>query len=73
MYEGPVRFELEFEESKNDADVISELDRIFGDIKEKGFPEFKAKNEDGKDIFAAYEEVKNGIFVYSFKHYFILD
>ena len=62
MYEGNVKFDLKFEESKNDADVISELDEVFKDIKEKAIPEFKAKNEEGKDIFAAYEEVKNGIF-----------
>lgn len=62
LYDGPVRFELEFEESKNDADVINELDRIFSDIKEKNIPEFNVKNNDGKDIFDSYEEVKNGIF-----------
>lgn len=62
LYDGPVKFELVFEETKNDADVISELDGIFSDIREKKIPEFNAKNDDGKDIFAAYEEVKNGIF-----------
>lgn len=62
LYDGPVKFELFFEESKNDADVISELDGIFADIRKKNIPEFGAKNEEGKDIFAAYEEVKNGIF-----------
>ncbi len=62
LYNGPVKFGLVFEESKNDADVISELDGIFKDIKRKEIPEFKAKNSEGKDIFAAYEEVKNGIF-----------
>lgn len=62
LYNGPVKFGLVFEESKNDADVISELDGIFKNIKRKAIPEFKAKNSEGKDIFAAYEEVKNGIF-----------
>lgn len=62
LYKGPVKFELEFEESKNDSDVISELDRIFEEIKEKNLPEFSAQNEEGKDIYAAYEEAKNGIF-----------
>lgn len=62
LYEGPVSFQLVFEESKNDADVISELDGIFDDIRQKNIPEFDAKNEEGKDIYTAYEEVKNGIF-----------
>lgn len=62
LYKGPVKFKLTFQESKNDADIISELDRIFNDIRRKNIPEFNAKNKDGKDIFAAYEEVKNGIF-----------
>lgn len=62
LYKGPVKFELEFEESKNDSDVIGELDRIFEEIKEKDLPQFNVKNEEGKDIYAAYEEAKNGIF-----------
>lgn len=62
LYDGPVSFQLVFEESKNDADVISELDGIFDDIRQKNIPEFNAKNEEGKDIYTAYEEVKNGIF-----------
>ena len=62
LYKGEVSFSLKFEESKNDSDVISELDGIFHDIKEKNIPEFNAKNKEGKDIFDAYEEVKNGIF-----------
>lgn len=62
LYKGRVKFKLTFEESKNDADIISELDRIFNDIRQKNIPEFNGKNKDGKDIFAAYEEVKNGIF-----------
>lgn len=62
LYDGPVRFQLVFEESKNDADIISELDGIFEDIRQKNIPEFNNKNEEGKDIFTAYEEVKNGIF-----------
>jgi len=62
LYSGPVKFVLEFEESKNDADVINELDSVFKDIKEKNIPEFNTHNNEGKDIFDAYEEVKNGIF-----------
>ncbi len=62
LYKGNVRFKLLFEESKNDADVMKELDKIFNDIKQKNIPEFQAENEEGKDIFDAYEEVKNGIF-----------
>lgn len=62
LYKGPVKFELDFEQTKNDADIIGELDGIFNDIKEKGLPEFREKNDEGKDIFEAYEEVKNGIF-----------
>lgn len=62
LYKGSVKFKLTFEESKNDADIISELDDIFYDIRQKNIPEFDAKNKEGKDIFAAYEEVKNGIF-----------
>ena len=61
-YQGSVKFNLVFEETKNDADIIKELDRIFNEIKKKNLPEFKVKNKDGKDIFDAYEEVKNGIF-----------
>lgn len=43
LYDGPVSFQLVFEESKNDADVISELDGIFDDIRQKNIPEFNAK------------------------------
>lgn len=62
LYDGPVKFQLDFEESKNDADIISELDGIFEDIRQKNISAFNNKNKDGKDIFTAYEEVKNGIF-----------
>ena len=62
LYRGRVKFSLLFEEAKNDADVIRELDRIFKEIKEKGIKDFEVENADGKDIFDAYEEVKNGIF-----------
>ena len=51
LYKGPVKFELDFEQTKNDADLIGELDGIFNDIKEKGLPEFSKKNDEGKDIF----------------------
>ena len=62
LYKGDVNFTLNFEETKNDSDILGELDAIFEDIKMKNLPEFTKKNNDGKDIFAAYEEVKNGIF-----------
>lgn len=62
LYKGDVRFSTVFEETKNDRDVISEQDQIFEEIKEKNLPEFRKGNKEGKDIFDAYEEVKNGIF-----------
>lgn len=62
LYKGSVKFTLSFEETTNDSDVISELDTIFEEIKKKEIPEFRVKNAEGKDIFDAYEEVKNGIF-----------
>lgn len=62
LYNGPVDFSLSFIEARNDEDVIKELDKIFADIKEKNLPAFKQKNREGKDIFDAYEEAKNGIF-----------
>ena len=61
-YKGNVKFSLVFIESTNDADVLGELDKIFSEIKTKKIPEFGIQNEEGKDIFDAYEEVKNGIF-----------
>ena len=63
LYPEKEKFQLSFEEvSKNDNNIIAALDKIFAEIKEKNIPEFKVPNKDGKDIFAAYEEVKNGIF-----------
>lgn len=62
LYKGNVKFSLKFEETRNDTDVISALDDVFSEIKEKGIPDFNTKNKEGKDIFDAYEEVKNGIF-----------
>lgn len=62
FYRGNTRFVLKLEESKNDADIISELDVIIADIKKKNLPEFQTENEKGRDIFDAYEEAKNGIF-----------
>lgn len=61
LYKGTVKFNLVFKETKNDKDIIAELDKIFERIKEKNIPEFK-KKMDGKNIFDVYEEVKNGIF-----------
>ena len=57
-----MKFSLIFEETKNDADIITALDKLFEEIKERDIPEFNTKNEEDKDIFDAYEEVKNGIF-----------
>lgn len=63
LYKGSTRFRLlPNEKVINDADIISGLDTIFSEIKEKNLPAFKVKNNAGKDIFEAYEEVKNGIF-----------
>lgn len=62
MYKGNTLFTFRFEESKNDADIISALDKIFYEIKEKNLPEFHTENKEGKDVFDAYEEVKNGKF-----------
>lgn len=62
LYKGNVKFSLKFEETKNDADIIGELDRIFEEIKARRLSDFEKKNSEGKDIFDAYEEVKNGIF-----------
>lgn len=62
LYDGSVRFYLTFQETRNDADVIRSLDCIFDDIKKKKIPEFSVKNEEGKNIYSLYEEVKNGIF-----------
>lgn len=62
LYNGNVKFSLAFDETADDADVISELDQLFDEIKEKNLPEFSGKSQSGKDIYTAYEEVKNGIF-----------
>ena len=62
LYKGEAIFDLSFEEATNDNDVVRALDNIIQEIKEKDIPEFNQKDEDGKDIFTAYEEVKNGIF-----------
>lgn len=62
LYKGDAIFDLSFEEATNDNDVVRALDNIIQEIKEKDIPEFNQKDEDGKDIFTAYEEVKNGIF-----------
>lgn len=62
MYKGTVQFSTTFEESTNDADVIGGLDKIFDEIRSKDIAEFNQKNNDGLDIFDAYEEAKNGIF-----------
>lgn len=61
-YTGESKLHLQFEETSNEADILKELDTIFEEIKESDIPEFKRKNEDGKDIFDAYEEIKRGIF-----------
>ena len=62
VYKGKDKFELQFEEAKNDSDISKELDEIMLDIKGKNIPEFNVKNEKGKDIFDSYNEAKNGIF-----------
>lgn len=55
-------FQLKFEESKNEGDIIRELDILFEEIKKKKLLQFEIKNEEGKNIFDTYEEAKNGIF-----------
>lgn len=62
QYHGSVKFDLSFEEAKNDADVMGSLDKIFAEIEAKNLPAFKQKNAEGKNIFDAYRQVKNGIF-----------
>ena len=62
LYKGKNKFELQFEEAKNDSDISKELDEIMFDIKEKKIPEFTTKNDKGKDIFDSYSEAKNGLF-----------
>lgn len=61
-YDGDARFHLIFEETRNDADMMRELDVFFDEVKKKGIPQLKEKNEQGKDIFQVYEKAKNGIF-----------
>lgn len=55
-------FSLELQETSNDNDVIGQLDLLFDEIKKSGIPEFGEKDENNKNIFDAYEEVKNNIF-----------
>lgn len=62
LYKEKNKFELQFEEAKNDSDISRELDEIMLDVKEKNIPEFMTKNDKGKDIFDSYSEAKNGIF-----------
>ena len=61
-YKGSTHFSLEFTDCKNDNDIISELDGIFSDIKGKNLPQFSKVDENGRNIFTAYEESKNGRF-----------
>lgn len=59
---GRTKFDLVFEETQTDEDISGNLDRIFEEIKNADYEEFKEKDENGKDIFDIYEESKNGIF-----------
>lgn len=61
-YRGTVNYELDFEESINDNDILGEMDKLIAEIKQKNISKFNEKNRDGKNIFDAYEEAKNGIF-----------
>lgn len=61
-YKGKVRFNLTFTETRNDNDIIKELDGLFAEIKKSDLPEFKGTNKAGKNIFDAYQDVKNGVF-----------
>ncbi|SDB13866.1 dynamin family protein [Butyrivibrio sp. INlla16] len=62
LFKGKAEFKMSFEETQNDSDVIAHLDSIFDEIKAKKLPEFEVKTAQGKDVFDAYEEVKNGLF-----------
>ena len=57
----PADFNVTFRESKNENDIITELDKIIAEIKRKNLPQFNQKNRYDKTIFDAYEEAKNGL------------
>ena len=57
----PAEFNVTFSESKNDNDIITELDKIIDEIKKKNLPQFNKKNKKGKTIFDAYKEAKDGM------------
>lgn len=59
---GEANINLCAEYTKNDNNIIEELDKIVADIKKRNLPDFKKKNKFGKDIFEAYDEVKNNQF-----------
>lgn len=57
----PADFNVTFRESKNENDIITELDKIIDEIKKKNLPQFNKKNKKGKTIFDAYKEAKDGM------------
>lgn len=59
---GEANIKLRAKYTKNDNNIIEELDKIVADIKKRNLPDFKKKNKSGKDIFEAYDEVKNNQF-----------
>lgn len=61
-YSGDVAFTLSLKEGKNETAVMSELDAIISDIRNMKLPQFETADSNGRNIFAAYEEAKNGIF-----------
>ena len=63
QYKGNTKFSLSFEETKNDNDIIGEMDKIIEDIKNKNIPQFNDfRNKRNQNIYDAYEDVKSGIF-----------
>lgn len=61
-YDGSARFDLKLDEATNDNDVMNELEEILEEIKNKDIPQFNVKDENGRDVFMAFDEAKNGIF-----------
>lgn len=61
QYKGNARFRLVLSDTRNDNDIIKELDKIFDNIKRKKLPQFAEKDKSGSTVFEKYERVKNGI------------
>lgn len=61
-YSGDTKFELSFDETRNDNNIIEELDSIFDEIKKSNISQFHESSKNGQSIFDRYEEVKQGVF-----------